>query len=334
MRRGTESYDRLIAILNSLVNNQPQLIKMFDERSEALKRYFGQSHDRIGDGVDTLCALRIEMADTVPHRPLEEALNALSELNNLVLTILRFSSDAFSQQGWKPEAENLLQQLDSRLNQSHTRLAPVLSFHASSLSSSRTDAIVADLEQASIRVKQSEAQVKQALNAVQAATSQIGFAQQAQVFLDESRQYRSDFVKWMWAFGTTVVLGIIGLLVFIANFEPRPDPTGNYKFYSVVSFVGVKLLLVTIFLMLLTIILRNLFAAKHNAIINKHRACTMQSFELFVQGKGDDSTKNAIRRVAAESIFAIQRTGMLGKDSGVGSPINVSALTIPDKQPH
>jgi hypothetical protein len=75
-----------------------------------------------------------------------------------------------------------------------------------------------------------------------------------------------------------------------------------------------RLIAVTLLSTALIFCIRNFSAMMHNMVVNRHRQTALTTFQIFVDGTSDATTKNAVLVQSTQAIFAPQPSGYLKTD--------------------
>jgi hypothetical protein len=139
--------------------------------------------------------------------------------------------------------------------------------------------------------------------------SEVGVASHAIHFKNEATENLNESKNWLIALICVVVLTIIwGIACFFIH--PESDKSSD-----IVQFTIAKLIIISGLYFALSMITKNYKAHRHNYIVNKHKQNSLNSFEAFVKGAGEDiQTKNAVLISATQSIFSAQPSGYSNQD--------------------
>jgi len=163
------------------------------------------------------------------------------------------------------------------------------------------------------------------LDKVRQAAAEVGVAQHAIHFKEQADSHRNSSKHWLWA---AVVAGLVTVLFALFStflyIKLSGAPSNLYESIQ----MAVSRLLVFSVLSAATIWCgKNFSAHRHNQVVNTHRHNALRTFETFVKAATDPETKNAVLLQATQSIFALQRSGYLGKDVEIqGQPQIVEIL--------
>lgn len=160
-----------------------------------------------------------------------------------------------------------------------------------------------------------QSDLEHVVEAARSAAANVGVAKHAGLFASEAKAFERESFRWFWATAFAAAITLIAVGVNLWYTISRSDP-GKWDVQLIVAKVlGFSLLLSA------TVWCGRMFrAARHNWVVNRHRQNALGSFETFVQGASDESTKNAVLLHAAQSIFQMQQTGYGGGDSDPSSP--------------
>ena len=148
------------------------------------------------------------------------------------------------------------------------------------------------------------------LETARQTVSEVGVASHAIHFKNEATENLNESKNWLIALVITVLL-TIGW--GIACFFIHPDTKDSV---DVIQFTVAKLIIISGLYFALSMITKNYKAHRHNYIVNKHKQNSLNSFEAFVKGAGEDlQTKNAVLISATQSIFSAQPSGYSNQDT-------------------
>lgn len=148
------------------------------------------------------------------------------------------------------------------------------------------------------------------LETARQTVSEIGVASHAIHFKNEAADNLKESKNWLIALICMIVITIgWGIICFfISPFSEKST--------DIVQFTVAKLIIISGLYFALSMITKNYKAHRHNYIVNKHKQNSLNSFEAFVKGAGEDlQTKNAVLISATQSIFSAQPSGYSLQDN-------------------
>jgi len=157
-----------------------------------------------------------------------------------------------------------------------------------------------------------EGEVNAIVESIRRAAAEVGVAQHASHFKNES-DYHTKASSW-WLIATVVIAAVtLGFGSYTVWYYSTHSVSldGAQSLQLAVA----KIILFSVLYFALIWVGRNYRAHRHNYIVNKHRQNALGTFEAFVKAATDEQTKNAVLLQATQSIFAPQVSGYLGKES-------------------
>ncbi len=316
--------DDLKKRFKELIERRDKLVGGFESRQEQLKRIFNLP-DLIA-ALSLLETLRPDMPEGVPQRPyFEDCFNRASDMVGTLEAMYAFDTSNYPT-GFEADARRLNTELQARTNELRAVLPALMGFYASYQNEVGLGPRVSEADQSLESIKSSRQRIDELVAATKTTTAQTAMDAHVNVFEEESEKYKSESRNWLIVVGITSLVGVIAIWLYVQFYPPTKGDD-----ISLISFIGIKVLLIALFFTLLTLAIRRHTASSHNLIINRHRASAIKTFELFVGSARNDETRDAILKCAAESIFSMQRSGLLGKDQPAPNPISVNALSMPGK---
>jgi len=161
----------------------------------------------------------------------------------------------------------------------------------------------ATLQKDGLRIIQ---EARKALAEVQRAAADVGVAQHAIHFKQESKGHAQ--ARWKWLVTTSVFAALIlfygGFNVYYYTTHVLDIPTAQLVQLSISKIVVFGALYFA-----LIWAGRMYRAESHNWVINQHRQNALSTFETFVKAASDEQTKSAVLLQATQSIFSHQPSG-------------------------
>ncbi len=150
------------------------------------------------------------------------------------------------------------------------------------------------------------------MEAIRGAASQTGVAAHSEVFKATAKLHEDRATRWLVA----AVLAAVATAVMAIVVVLRWETTGDISEASVLQVVLAKGVLLTVGFYFTLTCFRMQRANSHLAVVNRHRETSLNTFQAFVEGTADASTKDKILLEAAHAVFGQTATGMIdGKDS-------------------
>lgn len=159
------------------------------------------------------------------------------------------------------------------------------------------------------KVKTSK-ELNEILETARQTVSEVGVSNHAIHFKLEADDNLKSSKSWLIALFLCITITIgWGIACFFIH--PISGLTSD-----ILQFTIAKVIIISGLYYALTTITKNYKAHRHNYIVNKHKQNSLNSFEAFVKGSGDDiQTKNAILISATQSIFSAQPSGYSNQDT-------------------
>ena len=257
----------------------------------------------------------------LPLEVLRTCLDKLKEMKDPVTAIQTFNPMS-SDSNPRREREQRMENFTRRWAEIYTYIAPHLGFAESvdagagnfkqSLADVLTEANAAkeayqkkisDFEKG---MAAEQERIKQLAQNIEKLGQQSGVTHQAGHFKTLADNYAKIAVLW-------VVLGLtagLGLFFYVRDLQ-LPDIKDPLL---LAEHLVPRLVAVTLLSTALIFCIRNFSAMMHNLIVNRHRQTALTTFQVFVNGTGDEGTKNAVLIQSTQAIFAPQPSGYLKTD--------------------
>ena len=155
-------------------------------------------------------------------------------------------------------------------------------------------------------MKADQERMKTLVAEVEKMAKNAGVTNQAVHFKQLADNYAKIGVLWM-ALGLAAGIGLY-LYVRALQLPDIKDPL------LLAEHLVPRLVAVTLLSTALIFCIRNFSAMMHNLIVNRHRQTALTTFQVFVNGTGDEGTKNAVLIQSTQAIFAPQPSGYLKTD--------------------
>lgn len=128
-------------------------------------------------------------------------------------------------------------------------------------------------------------------------------------FARAAEEHALDSLGWL--------IGLVGLAIALPVILIYAlDPPKALDAASLTAFALQRFVIISVFSTALYVATRSYRANSHLAATNRHRANVLMTFDLLIQTTKDESTRDALLKSAADSIFQSGSTGFLeGKDS-------------------
>jgi hypothetical protein len=158
--------------------------------------------------------------------------------------------------------------------------------------------------------EKADKELNEILDTARQTVAKIGVASHAIHFKEEADDNLRASKNWLVAL---VVCVFITIGWGIACFYIHPE---SQKSTDILQFTISKIIILSGLYYALSTISKNYKAHRHNYIVNKHKQNSLNSFEAFVKGSGDDiQTKNAVLISATQSIFSAQPSGYSNQET-------------------
>ncbi len=237
------------------------------------------------------------------------ALHAQKQI--IIKELSQYSAYITSNQSGKTtvtNAEALIKQVESRLNNSQTHIENTLKDSQSRI------------EGAIKRAQNKSKQIDQILSDATDAVSKSSATKEAVHFQNETKRHHRNALFWLGAVGV-VSAALIGTAAYFHFFDAPPiDSAGGFNWNHYVPRFSILALLIFFDAILIGIYKAEL----HNAIINKHRANALNTFKAMTAATVTQDVKDAVTLTAAGAIYAPQETGYSKR--GAAQQINVAEM--------
>ena len=168
----------------------------------------------------------------------------------------------------------------------------------------------------------------------------MGFKKASKVWkIWEYVYFRLGAAEWWFFIGLGLIFILIYILFSLLNgsiikFSPESHTKfSSYDIYEMLSFIFIKLTILSIFVFLINLSFKQFRINKHLYTQNKHRQNILNSYKLLILTGTDANTQNAIALHVAKAIYEFGKSGYLNeKQADLGSP-NIVEITklIPQK---
>jgi hypothetical protein len=158
-------------------------------------------------------------------------------------------------------------------------------------------------------------QMEQTAENARKAAQVTGISAQSQHFQILAKEYADSASHSLLS---AIIIGVF-LLIMGWTLFTQAGAAGNST--DLIQKIIGRVLVVSVGLTAFVVALRNHGAAKHNYTVNRHKATTLQTFEVFINGSASPDVKEAILLQAAKSSFEPQSTGFL-RTEGEGPQIS------------
>lgn len=159
---------------------------------------------------------------------------------------------------------------------------------------------------------------------VQKLLAEAVLTREAKSFDNAQREFRESAKNWILAAiacGCGLFAALAAFLVGAAG--KVPSPGAGVLVVENLVYVGARIAVIGILSTGLVICTRHYRAAKHNQVISMHRANSVTAVTALAK-HGDERTRNALLRLAAQAVFVQAPTGYDGKD--LPSTANLTGL--------
>lgn len=256
----------------------------------------------------------------IPGAVLQSCYNKLDEMKSVITSIQAFS--LIRSGNPSSERNNYLSTFEQRWSDVYNYVSPHLCFAESVdsgadrykevMAMSLTEANSAkeefkkNLTEQQLAVKADQERMKTLVAEVERMAKSAGVTNQAVHFKNLADNYAKIGVLWM-ALGLAAGIGLY-LYVRALQLPDIKDPL------LLAEHLVPRLVAVTLLSTALIFCIRNFSAMMHNLIVNRHRQTALTTFQVFVNGTGDEGTKNAVLIQSTQAIFAPQPSGYLKQD--------------------
>ena len=173
--------------------------------------------------------------------------------------------------------------------------------------------------------EQMKDEAEKVLAGVRDLAKEQGVTQHSGIFRDVAEKYGKQKKPWLWAFGILSVLAMglaVGLIWFGSGL-----PGGSGELGVAIQTTATKLFAFAVLSYAILLTGRGYRASAHNQIVNEHRFNALRSFQAFVDGAGDEATKNAVLVQATHSIFSHRPSGFGEQEKDTMPPSHTVELT-------
>ena len=153
------------------------------------------------------------------------------------------------------------------------------------------------------------AEAERVVDAIRSSAGEAGVASYAEQFQSEASSAQSRGRCWLGA----TVIAALAAVSFIVAYDSLAWPQ-QVESMSVLTVARLALTKVSVALLLVGATVwcgRQYRALTHQQTINRHRALSLRTVQAFVEGTTDEATKDAVRLVAANAVFANLPTGLV-----------------------
>ena len=174
---------------------------------------------------------------------------------------------------------------------------------------------------------------RDALSQVREAAANVGVAQHAVHFKEETVRHAAAKERWLTA---TIALAALVFAVASGAIYYYMTSTVERTTAQLVQLGLAKVFLFSILSYVLVWTARMYRAESHNLVVNQHRQNALKTFETFVAASGDESTKSAVLLQATQCIFSHQATGFVQHEQEVATSPKVLEIVrsmIPSSGP-
>ncbi|MCB9357704.1 MAG: hypothetical protein H6508_00395 [Calditrichaeota bacterium] len=168
------------------------------------------------------------------------------------------------------------------------------------------------------------------LEAIRRAAAESGVSRHAIYFKDEAALHELSAARWLKAIIalSSLTLSLAAILVLWPGLLPSDLSSAKS-----IQLVVAKIILFSTLFFSIAFASKTYRAARHNAVLNKHRQNALSTFQAFVKGTDDETTKNAVLLRSTETIFSPSITGFTsGEADSPGYPQILEIFkTVADK---
>lgn len=251
--------------------------------------------------------------DNIPASVLDQLRQTTEQAQQAIDQIKEF--DPSGQNNPAQVRDRLIQQISQQYDGHFQQISPVIAYSVRKgtdfglLEQQARAALKEVSESGAVLRKEGEKIVQDAraaLAEVQRAAAEVGVAQHAIHFKQESAGHAKARSTWLVATGllAVAILCFGGLNVYYYMTHSLDIPTAQLIQLSIAKIVVFGALYFA-----LIWAGRMYRAESHNWVINQHRQNALSTFETFVKAASDDQTKSAVLLQATQSIFSHQPSG-------------------------
>lgn len=159
---------------------------------------------------------------------------------------------------------------------------------------------------------------------IQELLAEAVLTREAKSFDNAQKEFRESAKNWILAAIACGCLLLAALAAFLVGaFGKAPSQGVSAFVVENLVYVGARVTVVGLLTTGLVICTRHYRAAKHNQVISMHRANSVTAVTALAK-HGDERTRNALLRLAAQAVFVQAPTGYDGKD--LPSTANLTGL--------
>ncbi len=176
------------------------------------------------------------------------------------------------------------------------------------------------------------AEIKETAQKARQAAEQVGIAEHAIFFRDESDSHKKSAFWWLLlTLALTSIAALIGWKNYSGTLQAlteavshaaaaNPPQTPTFTSLQIQLTIG-KLILFSIIFSAVIWSGKIYRTHRHNFIVNRHRFNALRTFETFAKSTKDEQIKNAVLLQATQCIFGPQPTGYIsGENENDGYP--------------
>ncbi len=246
--------------------------------------------------VEIATRLEILDLDLLAGDPETQAIQSLNECVGVIRRIDSHATNALA----RDDLARLPGEITSAYNSIFSKLSAALSL------ASQPKGIASEVAEIRESAGKSLAEIKQLVDDAKMAASSMAVAANAKTFDEEATRNNHALGKWL--FGVVAAALAILLFCFDLYYEYKTDPrqvTAGQAIQRSVPSVAI----LSVLYFALVWCARNFRALQHNETVNRHRANSLKTFQVFIQGASSPEVKDAVLTQAAQCIFAPQATG-------------------------
>lgn len=343
-------YEKAKAVAGEIAAIKIESLLRMDLPAELNFSEFQPKFERIQKFFTLIANARLELipfADSVFHREVDAFVRIKTTLENIAKTnLIREQNPQSSRNSMIQHLEGTMRSLfqevgphlmyallaDERMLQQErdfqqriaTQFSDVENYKASfvSLMSKEVDKlkghgeeVIREMKSRSEAAESVRKQIEEIAQSARTAAQITGISAQSEHFKELADEYAASAKNSLrWAMITGVLL-----LIFAAGFYLFEKPTVGSG--ELVQKLVARVVFISVGFTAFIVCFRNYGAAKHNYTVNRHKATTLKTFEVFINGSANPEVKEAILLQAAKSAFEPQSTGFL-RTEGDGPQIS------------
>jgi hypothetical protein len=265
-----------------------------------------------------------EILARLPISILESIFNAVNQMNDALGRVARFSVTNEEVPSISNEHKIISKNIYDKWELNYERIVPHLAFHKPQIEYDKLLSIDSEiserletLEERAKEVVENVEREQEALiriaNSIRDDYQKKGIAEEAIHFQAEAKAHRNSAWFWLCTSSLLVVGIVLFTLLLIDDLFKLPGDM-QFKDLTLAQTLQLSIPKLVIYSTLYFALLaanRSFRAHRHNYVINRHRLNALNTFDEFIDGTKDETTKNAVLLRATEAIFSSNPSGYL-----------------------